>query len=159
MTGSWSLVDATKDLPALGFGYFHPCYRFLSGQLEARYDSDLPLSLVFSHPGFVSPVFIPLIIVIIFTSSSMSLSFMSSLDVFSPDSSSVCRHVVLFAFCLATFHVILISLPFRAGLMPIISSPLSYLIHVNVITIHSATLRVCMSMFHSFPPPSRFDRH
>jgi hypothetical protein len=92
---------------------------------------------------------------------------MSSLDVFflsSPDSSSVCRHVVLLAFCLATFVILIYSstppLPLRAGPMPIISSPLlpaSFMF--NVIAIQFPTLRMCMSMFHSFPPKPRFDRH
>ena len=40
-------------------------------------------------------------------------------------------------------------LPLRAGSMPIISSPLSNLVHVNVIPIHFTTLRMCMSMFRS----------
>ena len=51
-------------------------------------------------------------------------------------------------------------LPLRAGPMPIISSPLlpaSFMF--NVIAIQFPTLRMCMSMFHSFPSKPRFDRH
>jgi len=118
-----------------------------------RSRSQCPRNLPF---GSWQPLsFNPLIAVIIFTSSSMSLPFMSSLDVFlPPDSSSVCRHVVLFAFCSAlqrsTSHsyspLLSTSSWFDAYY---IITPLQHLIHVNVIPIHSTTLRMCMSMFRS----------
>ena len=140
-----------------GVRLFLPYFQFLSGQLEAFY-GPAPLvhsTLVFFHPGFVSPVFIPLIIAIVFTLSSMSLSFMSlawrSLFPRFIICLSSCRP---FAFCLATFYITLIYSPFELVryLLYHLPSPTSFML-TSLVFIPPRCACVCLCFIPSSHRP------
>ena len=150
-----------KGVQTLGFGFYSLFFfQFFPGQLEARYDLDLPLSLTgFSYSfsrGFISPTINPL-------SSSSSFSHRH------PCLSHSCPHLMFFlqihhlsvvmsSFLLSalqrsTSYSYIPFSPTRAGSIPIISPP--YQIHVNVISIHSTRCAcVCLCFILSTHSPS-----
>lgn len=136
--------------------YFFNSYQDSLKHVMIRTCSSRSYSLIPS--GFCQPVFIPLIIAIISTLSSMSLHSCPHLMFSSFPRFIICLSSCRpFAFCLATFHVVthIFASPLTSSwsdayyIIP--PPPLSHLVHVDVISIHFTTLRVCMSMFHSFP--------
>ena len=139
-----------------GVRLFLPYFEFLSGQLEAFYDSDLPFSLTVFSYSFIRVLSVP----------CLSLLSSSSSSHYHPCLSHSCPHlafvfpqihnlsVVMSSFCFLPCNVLHHThiFPTSSWFDAYYIIPLTNLIHVNVIGIHSTTLRVCMSMFHSFLP-------
>ena len=111
-----------------GVWLFHPCFQFLSGQLEAFYDSDLPLSLTVPSYPFIR----------VLPSPSLSLLSLPSSSHYHPCLSHSCPHLVSTSLQIHHLSVVMSSFllsglqlptlhsysPLRAGSMSIISSPL-----------------------------------
>ena len=161
-SGNWLVVSSRRcgRCYSPGVWLFHPHFQFLSGQLEAFYDSDLPLSqfpriLPF---GFCQPRLYPSyhchhIHIIIHVSLIHVSTWCSLLSRFIICLLS-CRPFC-FLPCNVPRHTHIFSTPLRAGSMPIITSPLSNLIHVNVIPIHSPRCAcVCLCFIRSSHSPS-----
>jgi hypothetical protein len=160
---NWLVVSSRLCGRCYGPGVWllHPCFQFLSGQLEALYDSDLPLSLTFSPFGFCQPRLYPSyhchhLHIIIHVSLIHVLTWCPLLFRF-----IICLlcHVVLFAFWLATFRVTLIYSPLPFELVRCLlyhpPSPTLFMLTSSYSFTHVAHVYVYVS----FLPLSRFDRH
>jgi len=165
LSGNWLVVSSRLWGRCYGPGVwlFHPCFQFLSGQLEAFYYSDLPLSLTVPSYSFIRVLPFP----------SLSLLSLPSYSHYHPCLSHSCPHLVSPSLQIHHLSVVMSSF-LLSGLQRstphsyillfelvrcLLYHPLSNLIHVNVIPIHSPRCAcVCLCFIRS-PPLSQFDRH